>query len=80
MDALSGLLECDGRPLVIKLLRTPGRKDVEYMHLFSGIVDIDALASAVPPASPSGTAERVSVSDLTQRVSQLEAEVAELKE
>ena len=50
------------------------------MHLFSGPVDIDALASAVPPASPSGTAERVSVSDLTHRVSQLEAEVAELKE
>jgi uncharacterized protein YceH (UPF0502 family) len=80
VNALGGLLERDGPPVVVKLPRTPGRKDAEYMHLFSGPIDIDALASAMPSASPSATFEQASLSDLTQRVSQLEAEVTELKE
>lgn len=78
-DALIGLIERDGQPVVVKLPRTPGRKDAEYMHLFSGPIDIDALARAAASASPTGTSERVSVSELSHRVSQLEAEVAELK-
>src|SRR5688572_2225696 len=36
VDALAGLIEREGAPLVVKLPRTPGRKDSEYMHLFSG--------------------------------------------
>lgn len=80
VDSLSGLIERDGQPLVVKLPRTPGRKDSEYMHLFAGPIDIDALASAAATASTSETAERVSASDLAQRVAQLENEVAILKE
>ena len=34
--ALTGLIERDGESLLVKLPRTPGRKDAEYMHLFSG--------------------------------------------
>lgn len=80
VDALGGLLERNGPPVVVKLPRTPGRKDAEYMHLFSGPVDMEALASQAQSASSSGNSERVSVPDLAQRVSQLEAEVAELRE
>ena len=80
MKALSGLLERDGQPVVVKLPRTPGRKDAEYMHLFSGPIDTEALTRAAPSTSPSGAVERVNVNDLAQRVSQLEAEVAELRE
>jgi uncharacterized protein YceH (UPF0502 family) len=77
--ALTALIERDGEPLLVKLPRTPGRKDSEYMHLFSGPVDIEAFAdrSAAErrPASP-----RSNVADLEERVERLEAELAELKE
>ena len=75
---LSTLLEREGRPLVEKLPRTPGRKDAEYMHLFSGPIDIEAHASRVPTANKRST--RVNVAELEQRISTLEAEVAKLKE
>ncbi|MCH7854545.1 MAG: DUF480 domain-containing protein [Proteobacteria bacterium] len=79
-EALASLLEHEGKPLVVKLPRTPGRKDAEYMHLFAGPVDIEvhvAQARATTSASPSG---RRSVADLEERVSKLEAEVAELRQ
>lgn len=79
VDALNGLIERDGGPLVVKLPRTPGRKDAEYMHLFSGPIDVEALAAQVQAEKAAGSSERVSVSELAERVSRLEAEVAELK-
>ena len=71
------MIEDQSEPFVIKLPRTPGRKDAEYMHLFSGPVDVEELARH---AMATGTSERVSVSELAQRVSTLETEVDELKE
>ena len=78
-DALAGLIEREGGPLVVKLPRTPGRKDSEYMHLFSGPVDVEAHAIQARAANGGETSGRVSVSELAERVSMLEAEVAELK-
>ncbi len=80
VDALTGLIEREGGALVVKLSRTPGRKDAEYMHLFSGPIDLEAHASQAQAAMATGTSERVSVSDLAERVGRLEAEVAELRE
>ncbi len=80
VEALATLIERDGEPLVVKLPRTPGRKDAEYMHLFSGPIDIEAHAIQAQAAKADGTSGRVSTSELEQRVSELEAEVAELKE
>ncbi len=77
VDALTGLIERQSDPLVVKLPRTPGRKDSEYMHLFSGPVDVEAHALQAKATETSG---RVSVSELAQRVGKLEAEVDELKE
>ncbi len=77
--ALTGLMEREGDPLAVKLLRTPGRKDAEYMHLFSGPIDVEAHASKVPPTLAAEPTVRADVADLAQRVSDLEAEVAELK-
>ena len=80
VEALSGLIEREGHPLVVKLPRTPGRKDAEYMHLFSGPVDMEAHAVQAQAARTGGASERVSMAELAQRVSQLEAEVVALKE
>ena len=69
----------DGDPLVIKLPRTPGRKDSEYMHLFCGPVDIEAYLSNVQAAAGSSSSARSSVAELEQRISVLEEAVADLK-
>jgi uncharacterized protein YceH (UPF0502 family) len=76
IQALNSLAERDADPLVVKLPRTPGRKDSEYMHLFSGPVDIEAHISRVPEHRPGGSGARHSVIELAERISQLEAEVA----
>jgi uncharacterized protein YceH (UPF0502 family) len=80
VNALAGLIDREGEPLVVKLPRTPGRKDAEYMHLFSGPVDINADANQAQTAITAGTRGRVSVFELEQRITSLEAEVVELKE
>ena len=80
VDTLKTLLGLEGNPLVVKLPRTPGRQDAEYMHLFSGPVDIEDHAKQAQVAAATGSSGRTSVSELEQRVSNLEAAVAELKE
>jgi|TARA_B110000971_G_scaffold102761_1_gene105655 uncharacterized protein YceH (UPF0502 family) len=80
VEALSGLMIRDDAPLVVQLHRTPGRKDAEYRHLFSGPIDIDAYAEAVQAFKSSEPSGRVNVADLAQRLSDLEAEVADLKQ
>ena len=76
--ALTSLIERDGEAFLVKLPRTPGRKDSEYMHLFCGAVDVEAHAAEA--AKSSGTSTRVSTAELEERVSRLEAEVLRLKE
>ena len=76
VTAINSLVEREGGALLVKLPRTPGRKDSEYMHLFGGPIDIEAHVSQ---AKASGAAERVSVAELAERVRQLESDVAELK-
>ncbi len=79
VTALNGLIEREGDPLVVKLPRTPGRKDSEYMHLFGGPIDIEAHAAAAEASRPAAASRRGGVGELSERVDQLEAEVAELK-
>lgn len=76
--ALAGLIERDGDSLVVKLPRTPGRKDSEYMHLFCGPVDAEAHAARAATAATTGP--RTSVAELEDRVEKLETEVAQLRE
>jgi len=81
--SLAELIERDGPALVVKLPRTPGRKDSEYMHLFSGPIDVEAYAEQAAAATPSATPARASateLAELVERVTRLEAEVAELRE
>lgn len=80
VDALSGLIEREGDPLLVKLPRTPGRKDSEYMHLFCGAVDMEAYESQAQESKSRVSAERVTLAELTQRVGELEAEIDRLKQ
>lgn len=77
--ALSSLMEYEGHSLVVKLPRTPGRKDAEYTHLLSGPVDVQAHAAQAQTNKASSGQNRNSLAELAERVSQLEGEVAELK-
>ena len=76
--ALDSLIDRDGDPLVVKLPRTPGRKDSEYMHLFAGDVDVEAYAEEAEAAAPRSS--RGNLAELEARVTALEAEVAELRQ
>ncbi|HUV23309.1 MAG TPA: DUF480 domain-containing protein [Gammaproteobacteria bacterium] len=78
--ALNSLIEYPGDALVVQLPRSPGRKDCEYMHLLSGTVDMEAHAQRAAAAQPERDSPRSSLAQLEQRLSELEAEVAELKQ
>jgi uncharacterized protein YceH (UPF0502 family) len=79
IETLISLTTLEKGPLVVKLPRTPGRKDSEYMHLFSGPVD-EAVAQFRDSGSASAeTKSKSKVSDLEARVQVLEDELAELK-
>jgi len=80
VQTLTGLIERDAGPLVVKLPRTPGRKDSEYMHLFCGPVDVEAHVSHALDERTGSSRERTSVAELAERLSLLEAEVAALRE
>lgn len=78
--AATGLIERDGEPLLVTLPRSPGRKDSEYMHLFSGTVDVEALTEQMAVERAAAESSRVTVAELAERVASLEAEVARLRE
>jgi uncharacterized protein YceH (UPF0502 family) len=80
VDALISLIEWEGGPLAVQLPRTPGRKDSEYTHLLCGPVDVEAHAVRALAEKSALAPERPDVFDMAQRISKLEAEVAELKE
>lgn len=69
--------ECDA--LLVKLPRTVGRKDSEYMHLFAGPIDLEAYGRKTHTAKPPAGSAQSNVAELIERIEKLEAEVAELK-
>ena len=78
VEALARLMEREGGPLVVKLPRSKGRKDSEYMHLFCGPVDVDDLLRDAPPPAKARSESRMD--ELEQRIATLEAEVRVLRE
>jgi uncharacterized protein YceH (UPF0502 family) len=80
VDALKSLVDREGGPLVVKLPRTAGRKDSEYMHLFGGAVDLQQHARDSEAQALDRSRDRVSVQELAERVAALESEVASLKD
>ena len=72
-DTLERLLQREPA-LVAALPLAHGQREIRYMHLLGGAIDVDAIAAASPP-SPSA-----SRADLAERVERLEAELAALRE
>ena len=68
-QTLSALLTRDDGPMVGRLSREPGKRESRYMHLFGGEVAEDAAEQL----------STVDNEDLTTRVAQLEARVAQLE-
>lgn len=77
--ALDGLIGREAGALVVKLPRSAGRKDSEYMHLFHGPVDIAAHVAESDAKKTVAVSPRGGVAELTERVDRLEAELAELR-
>lgn len=73
------LIERDGDALLVELPRTPGRKDAEYMHLFSGPIDVEAHVTQAAAVKTTGSTDRTTVSELAERVTKLEQQLADLK-
>lgn len=72
-NTLERLANREDGPFVVRLAREPGKRESRYMHLFSGEVDLQAMATSQPD-SP------LIDDDLHSRVDALEGEVAELKQ
>jgi len=77
-ETLDRLINHENGPLVARLPRTPGRRDFEYMHLFSGPVD-SVPANSEQPASSLAPAKVDRLSGLESRIEALERELLELK-
>jgi uncharacterized protein YceH (UPF0502 family) len=80
VSALDTLIEHSGEALAVKLPRSPGRKDSEYMHLLSGEIDLEEHAQQAAQAQPVKESSRSSLALLEERLSVLEAQVTELKQ
>jgi uncharacterized protein len=82
-ETLNGLISREPEPLVVRLPRQPGQKEVRFTHLLSGEIDIEALAAEsdrVPVASSSRRGGSEQYERLEQKVDALTAEVEKLKE
>ncbi|NOI29687.1 YceH family protein [Vibrio coralliilyticus] len=65
--------------LVVKLPREAGKRESRYMHLFSGEVDVEAMAAtSVSSVQPAANSDRVEA--LEQEVAMLKSEMAELRQ
>ena len=72
---LNALISREDEPLVVRLPRQPGQKEVRFAHLLSGEIDVEAL-----PVEPERPSRQSGVERLEQKVDALAAEVEKLKE
>jgi uncharacterized protein YceH (UPF0502 family) len=75
LEELQDRSEAKGGPLTIKLPRAPGAREQRWAHLLCGPVDLETLATG--GATSGGTGP---VAGLTDRVTHLEAELAQLQQ
>ncbi len=77
-QALNGLMARD-EPLVARLPRQPGQKEVRFMHLMNGEIPAElAVESPAPRRAATPSTDRVSA--LEQEVASLKIQVLELQQ
>lgn len=64
----------DGPPLVYKLPKEPGRREIRYMHLFSGELELDEM-----PAQSSPQIDKQHSTSASDRIAALEEQVLKLQ-
>ena len=72
---LNGLITHEPEPLVIRLPRQVGQKEVRFAHLLSGEINVDAL-----PVETERPSRQSGIERLEQKVDALTAEVEKLKD
>jgi len=80
-STLNSLIAREPDPLVIRLPRQPGQKEVRYAHLLSGEVKVEAFieAGSAPRSRGRGDSNSDKVAALEAEVETLKAEVGMLK-
>jgi uncharacterized protein len=76
-ETLGGLITHEPEPLVMRLPRQAGQKEVRFAHLLSGEISVEALPEA-PAVSPRQTLEQ-KVDALVAEVEKLRVELEEFK-
>ena len=77
-ETLTGLISHD-EPLVVRLPRQPGQKEVRFAHLLSGPIDVEALVESERNAPAPRRSGSEQVERLEQKVDALTAEVDKLR-
>ncbi len=81
-ETLNGLISREPEPLMARLPRQPGQKEIRFAHLLSGEVTIESTAKEEdsPKAAPSSRLEVGRVPKLEQEVEALRAHVKALQQ
>ncbi|HEY6805254.1 MAG TPA: YceH family protein [Pyrinomonadaceae bacterium] len=77
-ETLNGLINRD-EPLVVRLPRQPGQKEVRFVHLLSGDVDVEAYVEAERTGPTTRRSSNDQLEKLEQKVEALTSEVETLK-
>jgi uncharacterized protein YceH (UPF0502 family) len=78
-QTLNGLITHDPDPLVARLARQPGQKEVRFAHLLSGEVPVETIAPAAAEARPHRASLEQKIDTLTAEVESLKAQFEEFK-
>lgn len=80
-ETLRGLAAREDEPLVVKLPRQTGQKDARFVHLLSGMPDLEALSESAPAERTTRrAADNDRVAALEQQVEALTQQVADLSQ
>lgn len=80
-ETLESLMAHDSEPLVVRLPRQPGQKEVRFAHLLSGPIDVESFATTENlPAETTRRSSSDRVDKLEQQVEHLRNEIQGLRQ
>lgn len=79
-QTLNDLMSRDGEPLVARLPRQAGQKEIRFAHLLSGEVHVDEVAEPISPRRSAPAPQTDRIAKLEEEVSALKTQVEELRQ